>query len=47
MIDENTTIKFQTRQSVQEIIDLVRSGIPILTLTTLCLAKELVHITSV
>ena len=29
MIDENTTIKFQTRQSVQEIIDLVRSGIPI------------------
>ena len=29
MIDENTTIKFQTRQSIQEIIDLVRSGIPI------------------
>ena len=29
MIDKNTTIKFQTRQSVQEIIDLVRSGIPI------------------
>lgn len=29
MIDENTTIKFQTRQSIQEIIDLVRSGMPI------------------
>lgn len=29
MIDENTTIKFQTRQSIQEVIDLVRSGIPI------------------
>ena len=29
MIDENTTIKFQTRQSIQEIIDLVRSGVPI------------------
>ena len=29
MIDKNTTIKFQTRQIVQEIIDLVRSGIPI------------------
>lgn len=29
MINENTTIKFQTRQSVQEIIDLVRSGMPI------------------
>ena len=29
MIDKNTTIKFQTRQNVQEIIDLVRSGIPI------------------
>ena len=29
MIDENTTIKFQTRKSIQEIIDLVRSGIPI------------------
>ena len=29
MTDENTTIKFQTRQSIQEVIDLVRSGIPI------------------
>lgn len=29
MINENTTIKFQTRQSIQEVIDLVRSGIPI------------------
>lgn len=29
MINENTTIKFQTRQSVQEVINLVRSGIPI------------------
>lgn len=29
MIDENTTIKFQTRQRIQEVIDLVRSGIPI------------------
>ena len=29
MIDENTTIKFQTRQNIQEVIDLVRSGIPI------------------
>lgn len=29
MIDKNTTIKFQTRQSTQEIINLVRSGIPI------------------
>ena len=29
MIDENTTIKFQTRQSIQEIINLVRSGVPI------------------
>lgn len=29
MIDENTTIKFQIRQSIQEVIDLVRSGIPI------------------
>ena len=28
MIDERT-IRFKTRQSVQEIIDLVRSGIPI------------------
>ena len=28
MIDENTTIKFQTRQSIQEIIDRVRSGMP-------------------
>lgn len=29
MINENTTIKFQTRQSVQEVINLVRSGMPI------------------
>ena len=29
MIDKNTTIRFQTRQSIQEVIDLVRSGIPI------------------
>lgn len=29
MIDKNTTIKFQTRQSIQEVIDLIRSGIPI------------------
>lgn len=29
MIDKNTTIKFQIRQSIQEVIDLVRSGIPI------------------
>ena len=29
MINENTTIKFQTRQNIQEVIDLVRSGIPI------------------
>lgn len=29
MINENTTIKFQTKQSVQEVINLVRSGIPI------------------
>lgn len=29
MIDKNTTIGFQTRQSVQEIINLVRSSIPI------------------
>ena len=28
MIDERT-IRFQTRQSIQEVIDLVRSGIPI------------------
>lgn len=28
MIDERT-IKFQTRQSVQEVINLVRSGMPI------------------
>lgn len=34
MIDKNTTIKFQTRQSIQEVIDLVRSGIPI------CYAEE-------
>lgn len=31
VIDENTTIKFQTRQSVQEIINLVRSGIPMVS----------------
>ena len=29
MTDENTTIKFQTRQSIQEVINLVRSGMPI------------------
>lgn len=29
MINENTTIKFQTRQSVREVINLVRSGMPI------------------
>ena len=29
MVNENTTIKFQTRQSVQEVINLVRSGMPI------------------
>ena len=29
MIDKNATIRFQTRQSVQEIINLIRSGIPI------------------
>lgn len=29
MINENTTIKFQMRQSVQEVINLVRSGMPI------------------
>lgn len=29
MINENTTIKFQTRQSVQEVINLIRSGMPI------------------
>lgn len=29
MINENTTIKFQTRQSVQEVVNLVRSGMPI------------------
>lgn len=29
MINKNATIKFQTRQSAQEVIDLVRSGMPI------------------
>ena len=29
MIDKNTTIRFQIRQSIQEVIDLIRSGMPI------------------
>lgn len=29
MIDENTTVKFHARQNIREIINLVRSGMPI------------------
>lgn len=43
MINENTTIKFQTRQSIQEIIDLVRSGMPICVAEAndVCLTMEI------